>query len=126
MSGRTSGGRRLLIRTIWSSALTWSMSRAAAAIPSAGGSPSRVTVSSKSVLSMLKVMTAVRPADDRAAADLAQRGGHPDLVLGVKLQAGGQIPAQLAGGVDVGPVPDVEAGEFTDHDLSTRTPASSR
>ena len=26
------------------------------------------------------------------------------------------------GGVDVGPVPDVEAGEFTDHDLSTRTP----
>ena len=38
------------------------MSRAAAAIPSAGGSPSSVTVSSSSASSMPNVMTAVRPA----------------------------------------------------------------
>ena len=61
-SGRTPGGRRLVIRTTWPSASTWSMSRAAATIPSAGSSPSTDTVTSRSARSMPNVMTAVRPA----------------------------------------------------------------
>ena len=62
MSGCTPGGRRLVIVTTQPVVVTLSRSRAAAAIPSAGGSPSRVTVSSSSASSMPNVMTAVSPA----------------------------------------------------------------
>ena len=62
MSGRTPGGRRFVISTTWPSVVTWSMSRAAAVIPSAGGSPSRVTVTSNSVSLMPKAIAAVWPA----------------------------------------------------------------
>ena len=52
------------------------------------------------------------PGRDGAAAYLAQRGGHPDLVLPLQGQAGGQAAAELAGREDAGRVPDLEAGEL--------------
>src|SRR6185312_4076732 len=69
------------------------------------------------------------PGRDRAAAYLAQRGGHPDLVLLLQGQDGGQAPAELARREDPGRVPDLEPRQLTVlavHGFSTRTPASSR
>ena len=69
------------------------------------------------------------PGNDGAAAYLAQRGGHPDLVLLLQGQDGGQAAAELARREDAGRVPDLEAGELAGlavHGFSTRTPASSR
>ena len=66
----------------------------------------------------------------RAAADFADRGGHPDLVLGVQGQAGGHPATELTRRVDAGQIPDVQPGEFADHaadhGVSTTTPASQR
>ena len=61
---------------------------------------------------MPKAMTARPAGRDGAAAYLAERGGHPDLVLPFQGQAGGQPAAELAGGEDAGRIPDVEAGEL--------------
>ena len=52
---------------------------------------------------------------DGAAAYLAQRGGHPDLILPLQGQAGGQPAAELARREDAGQVPDVQAGELAGH-----------
>jgi hypothetical protein len=68
-----------------------------------------------------------RPADrDRAAAHLAEGGGHPDLILLFQGQASGQPATELTCREDAGQVPNVKAGKFAGHDLSTMTPASSR
>src|SRR5882757_4388690 len=81
-----------------------SIRRAAATMPSSGGLPD----------------------GDRAPAYLAERGGDPDLVPVVHAELRGQLAAEPARGEDTGQVPDVQAGEFVGHGLSTSTPASSR
>ena len=62
MSGAVCGGRRLVIRMSFPLARTESISRPTATIPSAGGSPSTVTVSTRLLLSAPNTMTAVCPA----------------------------------------------------------------
>ena len=62
MSGAVCGGRRLVIRMSFPLVCTVSISRAAATIPSSGGSPSTVTVSTRLPLSAPNTMTAVCPA----------------------------------------------------------------
>ena len=62
MSGAVCGGRRLVIRMSFPLACTVSIRRAAATIPSSGGSPSTVTVSTRLAWSAPNAMTAVCPA----------------------------------------------------------------
>ena len=64
--------------------------------------------------------------DHHVAADLADGRGHPDLVLAVEPELGGDLPAKLARGEDPGSVPELEASQLGGHGFSTSTPASSR
>src|SRR6185437_7289215 len=66
------------------------------------------------------------PEGDRAAADLAERGGHPDLVLVLEAEPGAQLAAEPPRGEHAGQVQDPQPGELVGHGLSTSTPASSR
>ena len=73
------------------------MSLAAAATPSAGGSPLTVTVNTRSASSAPNTMTATRPATDRAPAYLAERGGHPDLIPMPERESGGRARGRADG-----------------------------
>ena len=50
--------------------------------------------------------------DDQLAADLAERRGHPDLVLALQPELGGDLAAELAGREHPGGVPDLDAQQL--------------
>ena len=78
-------------------------------MPSSAGVPSTVTVSTRLASSAPKAMTAVCPRVIALAADLAQCGGHPDLVLALEAELGGQLAAEPARGEHARQVPDLKA-----------------